>query len=260
MAESDRRPDFQAIQYAFAAHLRDPERNPAPAGVEQRRLEVYRNLFFNNVNGYLAKAFPVLRQIYSDQDWRAMVRDFYARHVCHSPQFYQIAEEFLRYLESERGEQAADPPFLRELAHYEWVELALAILDRDPDAANAKRDGDPLVESPVLSPLAWPLTYRFPVHRLGPENRPDAPPPEPTHLVVFRDRADRVRFLQINALTARLIALIETAPDQSGRHHLETIAAEAGHADPTAILDGGRRILDDLIARNILLGTRPAAG
>lgn len=259
MSESGSRPAFQKLQYAFAAHLRDPARYPAPSGIEDRRLAVYRELFFNNVANYLAKAFPVLRRIYADDDWRAMVRDYFARHVSHSPQFYRIAEEFLRYLEEERGERPEDPPFLRELAHYEWVELRLAILDVDLDGVAVDRDGDPLTGAPVLSPLAWPLTYRYPVHTLGPDHRPDAPPDEVTHLVVYRDRADAVRFLKINAVTTRLLALIQAEPERSGRQQLETVAAELRHPDPAVVIEGGRKILADLTARDILLGTRPAA-
>jgi hypothetical protein len=258
MSDSARRPRFQALQYAFAAHLRDPARHPPPAGVEDRRLAIYRDLFFNNVDNYLAKAFPVLRRIYADDDWRALVRDYYARHVSHSPQFYRIAEEFLHYLEAERGERPEDPPFLLELAHYEWVELQLAILDIDLDTLAADRAGDPLADAPVLSPLAWPLTYRYPVHKLGPDHRPDAPPAEPTHLVVYRDRADEVRFLKLNPVTARLLALIRDAPGRAGRAHLETIATELRGPDPATVVESGCRILADLTARDILLGTRPA--
>ena len=36
--------DFQDMQYAFAAHLRDPAHAPAPEGIEDRRLAVYRSL------------------------------------------------------------------------------------------------------------------------------------------------------------------------------------------------------------------------
>lgn len=278
MSESADRPDFQKLQYAFAAHLRDPENHPPPAGIEERRLAIYRDLFFNNVLNYLSKAFPVLRRIYeapgedaparpaasspgapattheaSATAWHALVRDYFARHVSHSPQFYQIAEEFLRYLEEERGERPEDPPFLRELAHYEWVELKLAILDADPDAVAAGRDGDPMTQAPVLSPLAWPLTYRYPVHMLGPDYRPNEPPAEPTHLVVYRDRADDVRFLKINAVTARLLELIRTEPGRPGRAHLETVAAELRHPDPEVVIEGGRKILADLVARDILV-------
>jgi hypothetical protein len=46
-------PEFQQKQYAFAAHIRDPEQNPAPAGVEDRRMAIYRELFFNNLHNLI---------------------------------------------------------------------------------------------------------------------------------------------------------------------------------------------------------------
>ena len=59
-------PDFQKLQYAFAAHLRDPAAHPAPAGIEDRRLQIYRELFYNNVEGLLASNFPVIRRVLGD--------------------------------------------------------------------------------------------------------------------------------------------------------------------------------------------------
>ena len=52
---------FAALQYAFAGHIRDPEHMPVPDGVEPRRMAVYRDLFYNNVENFIANSFPVLR-------------------------------------------------------------------------------------------------------------------------------------------------------------------------------------------------------
>jgi uncharacterized protein len=252
-------PDFRARQYAFAAHLRDPQRH-AVDGIEDRRLKIYRELFYNNVEDCLASAFPVLRRISSDAVWHARVRDFYARHRSTAPQFHRVPEEFLRFLEDGRGEHADDPPFLRELAHYEWVELELSISPLEitpahlPDAADP--NGDPLERPPVLSPLAWTLGYTFPVQRIGPDFQPQQPDAQPTWLIVNRDRQDRVRFLEINAVTARLTALIEAQPQASGRALLLQIAAELQHPQPDAVIVEGESIFAQLRGRDILLGTR----
>lgn len=252
MAEAE----FQALQRLFAAHLREPRRAPAPAGIEERRLQVYRELFYNTVEDTLANAFPVLRAISPDVVWYARVRDFYARHRCRDPQFHGMAQEFLDYLDTERGERREDPPFLRELAHYEWVELALMIAEEEITPGLADPNGDLLAGRPLLSPLAWPLSYVWPVHQIGPDAQPKTPPPEPTHLVVYRNRRDEVRFLEINAVTARLLQLIEAEPDCCGRELLLRIAVELMHPDPAAVLAEGAGILDDLRQRDILLGTR----
>lgn len=247
---------FQRVQRQFAAHLRDPQRNAPPPGIEDRRLQVYRELFYNNVEDCLANAFPVLRRLTPDARWHATVRDFYARHQCHAPQFHRIAEEFLGYLEQERGERPEDPPFLRELAHYEWVELALAVDEAEIDDLPVDGEADLLAGAPLLSPLAWSLAYDYPVHRIGLEFQPVEPQPQPVYLVVYRDRQDRVRFMEINAVTARLLQLIEEAPQDSGRALLLRIAAELGHPEPQRIVDEGAGILHELRRRDILLGAR----
>jgi len=36
------RPEFMRTQYAFAAHIRDPQHQPAPADIEDRRIAIYR--------------------------------------------------------------------------------------------------------------------------------------------------------------------------------------------------------------------------
>lgn len=250
--------DFHAVQRAFAAHLRDPQAHAAPDGVEERRLKIYRELFYNNIEDFLANAYPVLRRISTDAVWHARVRDFYARHVSTSPQFHRVADEFLRFVEEERGTHPDDPPFLAELAHYEWVELALSIAPDDPTPALADPDGDPLEAPPVISPLAWTLSYAWPVHRIGPDHRPSTPPQQPTYLVVHRTRRDEVRFLEINAVTARLLQLIAEQPAAGGRTLLLQIAGELGHAQPEAIVEAGREMFGILRERDIVLGTRRA--
>ena len=92
MTHSSNQPAFQQVQYAFAAHIRDPGQNPPPPGIEDRRLQIYRELFYNNVEGFLSSGFPVLRSLMTNEDWHAMARDFFSRHRCHTPYFLQISE------------------------------------------------------------------------------------------------------------------------------------------------------------------------
>ncbi|HWP94124.1 MAG TPA: putative DNA-binding domain-containing protein [Gammaproteobacteria bacterium] len=250
-------PRFQEIQYAFTAHIRDPGRFPPPPDVEERRMRIYRELLFNNVSQLLAGTFPVLHKVLGDEKWEALIRDYFATHKAHTPLFPEMPRELLDYLEHERGARPEDPPFLRELAHYEWVELALSIEREEPDLAGVDRDGDLLAGVPVLSPLAWPLAYDFPVHRISPEFQPDQPGEVPTFLVVYRDLRDEVGFLEINAVTARLLDLLgEPDAGRSGAETLALIAQEIGHPDPDAVIRGGTDILASLRARDIVLGVR----
>ena len=248
-------PEFISRQLAFAAHLRDPSRVPGPDDVEDRRTAIYRDLVFRNVSSLLAGSFPVLHRTLPEEHWKDLVRDFFVRHRAKTPLFLELAQEFLDFLQTARADDPRDPPFLLELAHYEWVELALQISDEAPDPARIDPEGDLTAGRPVISPLAWHLTYRFPVHRLGPDLQPATPPPEPTQLLVYRGWDDRIQFLEINAVTQRLLILLEEDPPRSGRQVLLRIAAELGHPEPDQVVTFGSELMEGLRAKGILLGT-----
>ena len=112
--------------HALAAHVRDPATHPGPAGIEDRRLAIYRNLVFNNLDGLLAGTFPVIRRTLGDGAWRDLLRSFLATHRSETPLFTRLGLEFTAFLGSRD-----DPgrPWLAELAHYEWAELGLQLSD-----------------------------------------------------------------------------------------------------------------------------------
>ncbi len=249
-------PEFQRVQYAFSAHVRDPQVHARPADVEDRRMAIYRNLFYNNIQNFLAGGFPVLRKLYSDADWHRMARDFFAHHKSHTPYFLEISQEFLKYLQEERVHQPEDPPFLTELAHYEWVELALSVSDEEPDWETIDPDGDLLEGRPALSPLAWLLSYQYPVHKIGPNFRPETPGEQPTYLLVYRDRQDKLGFMEVNPVTARLLALLDESAQRTGRELLNQIADELKHPQPEQVIQGGAQTLKQLHQIGVVLGTR----
>lgn len=236
-------------QLAMARYLRDPDGNPPPGGVEPRRLKIYQDLIYNNIEGFISGGFPVLRSLYQDADWHGLVRLFIDRHRCHSPYFLEISQEFIRFLMQDFPARAVDPPFIAELAHYEWVELALDTAEDElPPPAPVD---DVLQVVPRLSPLAWSLAYRYPVHRIGPGIRP-AEEGEPTYLVVYRDRSDAVRFMELNAMSARLLEMIRDNRSATAREVLGALASEQG-LDEEAIRVHGAGQLREFIDLSVVL-------
>jgi len=243
----------QALQYAFTAHMRDPRENPAPAGIEDRRMGIYRDLIFCNVEQFIASNFPVIRTLYNEADWNELVRAFLREHLCHTPLFPEFGREFLRYLEWRQEQGRDDPPFLLELAHYEFVELALSLDENEIAAAPHAAQGDPLSGIPVVSPLAAVLAYRFPVHRISAQFRPDHAADDPTVLLLVRGRDDKVRFHEINALSALLVERLRENSELSGEQCLDALLAE--QAAPQ-LRDAGIAMLGELKEREAILGTR----
>lgn len=237
------------LQRQLAAALRAAEA-PLLAQVDPRRLAVYRELVRANIDGLLQRNFPVLRRIASVEQWEHWVRAFLLEHEARSPYFLEIGREFVDWLQ-QRQASPDDPPFLAELAHYEWVELALAV---DPaELPPAVIPIQPLAAGLALSPLAWPLEYRWPVHQIGPGTHPASLPAEPTRLLAYRDRSGDVRFMALTSATAALLTLLADQPGQSGRALLEELAVAAGYSDPGALVDYGEPLLRQLIAADVIL-------
>lgn len=245
---------LEAQQDALAAYIRDPDRAAPPPGIEQRRLELYRELFFNNVAGLLAGNFPVLRSVLGDAGWSTLVRGLYRDHGCRTPLFTELPREFLRYLDARDDDTGR--PWLRELAHYEWAELALQASEASCDDIAHDPDGDLLGGRPLPSPLAWPLAYAWPVHRIGPGHLPDTAPPEPTLLLLRRDPDGRVSFHVLSPLTYRLLQRLDADAELSGREQLTALAAEAGAGDIGAFVHEGAAMLAQLRREGTVLGTR----
>lgn len=247
--------DFQEKQLAFAAHIRDPARNSPPDGIEDRRMAIYRELFFNNLYKLLGSTFPVLRKLHSEGEWRALVREFMVRHRAQTPYFLEIPQEFLVFLESEHVATDEDFPFLLELAHYEWAELALSISEASDDLTQIDTDGDLLQGVPVRSALAWSLSYRFPVHRISPDFKPDKPGEQPTFLAIWRKPDDELGFMELNPVSARLLELIDSNErERSGEELLRALATEMNYPDPDAFLRHGAAALQELHRNGIVPG------
>ena len=249
--------DFREKQYAFAAHIRDPDGKPAPSGIEDRRMAIYRELFFNNLFKLLGSTFPVLRKLYGADGFRHLVRSFMAGYRARTPYFLEIPKEFIAFLQTAYEARDSDPPFLVELAHYEWAELALSVSDAE-NPADVDPAGDLLAGVPVKSVLAWSLNYRFPVHRIDESFRPDEPGEQPTFLVVYRrPDDDELGFMELNPVTARLLELVDANESgRSGRELLADLAEEISYPDPAALVEHGGGAMREMRDAGILLGVR----
>jgi hypothetical protein len=241
---------FQHFQQDFGRHVRDPRGSARPTGVPARRMAIYNELLYNNLEGFLLACFPITRRIVGDRRWPRLVRAFFREARCRTPYFREIPREFLAWLQA--AERLPGPPWLAELAHYEWVELALDVMDAETPKCDA--DGDLLDGIPVPTTALMNLAYAWPVHRIGPDWRPRKP--RATHLLVFRDHGDEIRFVELSAVSARLMELLQEGR-HSGKSACLAAAREINHADPATLLAHGKVLLEELRAIGAILGIRP---
>lgn len=233
-------------QQALTRYLRDPDRQTPPVDMNAARVNVYRDLVFNNVSQLLSGTFAVLIRIIGEQRWGLLVRGFLRDWRAQTPKFGEIAETFLDYLSTQPQvlREGQWPVFLLELAHYEWVEMVLQQSD-----AEVLSWTDPvlLLERPLqLSALAWPLAYVWPVHQLAPNNQPATPPAQPTLLLVQRTADWSVKFSGLSPLAWRLLQRISEFALLTGREQLQALAQEAGQSASASFMDSGLALLQQM--------------
>lgn len=246
------KPELFEQQNTFGRYLRDPEHCAPPAGMNVARAQVYRDLIFANLSSLLSGTFPVLIKILGDAHWRSLVRIFLRDYRAHTPKFGEIAQEFVEFLASQPPalNKGPWPPFMVELAHYEWVEMALQQSDAEPLAPS---DVEWVLDRPLqVSPLAWPLAYAWPVQWVGPDFRPEAAPGQPTLLLVRRSEDWSVKFSELSPLAWRLLQRIGEYPELNGREQLEGLAVEAGATGSQAFMDSGLALLRQMHGEGVV--------
>jgi hypothetical protein len=246
-------------QQALTRHLRDPQRYPPPADMDAARVRIYRELIPANLVSVLSGTFPVLVCLLGRKSWNVLVERFVRDYRSHTPRFGEIARHFVAFLSV--LEPAGVPagcwrPYMAELAHYEWAEMAL--MQRDAEPCSSTGAVATLECAWRISPLAWPLAYTWPVHRIGPAYDPTEPPLEPTYLLVRRSADDEVRFAELSPLAWHLLSRIGDFPMLSARNLLETLGAEAQAEDLPAFVHAGAELLEWIQQEGIAAPVTPS--
>ncbi|MBI5463055.1 MAG: putative DNA-binding domain-containing protein [Gammaproteobacteria bacterium] len=245
MSASPDTADFRTFQTAFAARIRDPRNQSRPRGVPARRMRVYEELLFNNLEGFLLACFPITRTLLGARAWRRTVRRFFIEHRCASPLFRDIPDEFLAWLEPLAEDLFPQRPYLYEFMHYEWLELAVSISPENAAPVAVDPDRDLLSVRPILNHTAQLACYRYPVHRIGPRFKVTQPDGQVYGYLLYRDREDVVRFMELNPVSARVVGLLRDT-DLSGDAIMRQIARELDHSHPELIIEMGSALLDKL--------------
>lgn len=237
----------QTYQAAFTAHLRNPAAYSPPAGVSRQRMRVYRDIVFNNFLASVSACFPVLRDILGKRRFSQLVRQcFFSQHF-QSPLFQEIPASFVNFLQKIEFAPMALPDYTAQLAHYEWIELALSRqIDPAPDNALAETNvevSDLLHRVVRLTTVHRLLAYDFPVHQLS--KKYPACAPAATFLLVYRTPQFQIRFVQVNALTYQLLQALQ-ASSASAHTHLQNLAHTLSHLALPSVIDFGLQTLHSL--------------
>lgn len=241
--------DFQLQQKAFTTRIRQGNKVPCPQGIAENRMRVYEEGFLNGMRELLSNCFPIVHEILQEKEWQAIVRNFYATHPSKTPLFYEIPQEFLNYLLQTKP-LLDRYPFLIELAHYEWMEIALDTAPGDPPKATLDTLDFNNTQLAV-SDLAEVVGYHFAVHRINPDYLPSHEAQQTTYLCIYRNVDDEVQFIELNALNARLLLRLKDKP-QGVISAMKALTQEMACANAEELIEKNLRIVKQLLAQGVL--------
>lgn len=241
--------NFREYQFKFIDYVKDPQ-SALPESLTHERMAVYRELFFNNILGFVSQAFPVLKSMYSEQAWRDLVDLFFKQHDCHSPIFIDIAEEFLQYLQQEYVIQASDPDYMLELAHYEWLELVVSTRFSDPFLQNISQLNEETMLA--LEPSCQIAHYQFPVHEISADNHDVEISEAGYFFCIYRDADDNVQFMQLNPMSAQVLAYIQQNGQTLTKHLLAWLVKTYPDFPPQSMIDGCLTMLSQFGQKGII--------
>lgn len=250
--------EFETLQRQFAKSIRYPS---APiegelSSVEERRLKIYRELFFNNVEGFISGTFPVLKSLVNEHTWLKLVRLFFQQHQAETPYFLEISEEFLAFLQQHLASFSEHeiqlPAYALELAHWEWMELLADRTDTSVDAVshtfNNKMAEIDISAYYTIVETAWGVSYQYPVHKAAPGVELS---PSPTCLIIYRNTQDLVGFVEVNPMSLALFDALKNNQNTSLKDVLSDIAKQQG-MDADLVINGGLQIAEQWQALGIL--------
>ena len=227
---------FKQDQQTFSDHIRKADSVDIIPGVEARRMKIYRELFFNNIEGFISSTFPVLNELLTSDQWERLVRDFFVTHSCQSPYFLKISEEFLEYIEQSTLDFL--PEFAYQLAHWEWMELYADVVETS-DVSEVLEQIE-LTDCITTNDCTWNVAYDFCVQKISSDYIPDDV--ETTFLIVHRDTDLSVGFIEINPLSMMLFEQLKSNQNKTLDELLAEISTQQ-KIDPETVKNGGLDII-----------------
>ena len=255
-------PEFQQYQHQFVDYLRNPLKNEVVPESLPQSSNIYAKLLYSKIEGSLDNCFPISRQLLGTKRWTQLIQSFIKDHRCKSPFYREIPDEFVGYLMNEQTAIVL-PEFIIELAHYEWMELVL-----ETEKVTLSKPCFPIKENilnviPAFNPVLHLLHYHYPVQNITASDpywnnwvsRSEPYNQEPLILAGLRDNDDKVKFIEVNTVTARLIELTLEG-FSTGEQALLELAAEMHYGDHETILPFGNDIFKQLEQQHIIIGAQ----
>ncbi|MDO5103992.1 MAG: putative DNA-binding domain-containing protein [Lautropia sp.] len=186
------------IQLALKDYL---QRNhqPLPNGVAPQGIEAQVAQMRHAMGDIVTRCLPLCQRLIGDDDWKNLLNRFLASDKLHEATYvHQVPRAFIAFLQG--ADQASQlPPWMPELAHYEWVEMeVISAPEQAPDYGP---------QGLALSPRLRLQAYDWPVQQIRPDHV--AIEPALTFFAVYQNRAGDVRFSELSPAAAQLLGILQ---------------------------------------------------
>ncbi|MBJ9721161.1 putative DNA-binding domain-containing protein [Acinetobacter calcoaceticus] len=188
---------FQTMQQQFCDWIRDPDLE-IPQELPVERMQIYRDLLFNNVSSFIDLVYPVARAMLPELKWQQLLSEFFQKAECRSPLYNDISLEFREYLTDQRHPILQEYPWLAELLQFEWLELYLDTVEIEDVILHENYNWQ-------LTTKVWVLVYQYPVYLWSTLMTLEQVELMPGAIMVWRDEQDKVCIEQRSPLFAMVI-------------------------------------------------------
>ena len=170
-------------------------------GVNNERVKQYRRLVFNVINGTLIKAYPILHNNVSEEQWEDAVNHYFSTHDCQEARVWLMPKEFYTFLVKHYYKNKWQIPALDDLLLLEWIEIEVHTMS-DLALPEAQEIEDIWHSELVLDPEYRLISLEYPVHTkklkdIGPQDKAQY------FVLVYRRRNDGdVQFWSLSPIHA----------------------------------------------------------
>lgn len=202
--------DTYEIQSGLASYCRTNVEPHLP-GVTEGRIQQYRRLVYNVIDDTFEGAFPITRQLLSDEEWHELVNSFFTHHACQTPSVWKLPFEFYEYVAATDLAAKQRYPFLTDLLYFEWLEIDVHTMP-DIEQEAYLSEGSWHHDRLVINKEFKLIQLNYPVHQLRPEALKENDHQGNYFVLIYREPENgSVQFFDLSPLYALLISqLVES--------------------------------------------------
>jgi hypothetical protein len=224
---------------------------PVTLGVNADRVHHYRRMVYNIVDDSLRSAYPLTCNLLEEEEWDALIDEFFTKHPCQSPQVWYMPKELYYYILEVAHPLTEKYPFLGELLWFEWLEVEM-YMQEDKNAAFTAEGG--LEDGRlVLNPEHHVEHFYYPVHLKNARQIKEED--FGSHYLVLHRVPDtgKVEFMQLSPAFVRMIELLNEEP-LSVAELLDKIATEFDVALSKEIIESTVDFMQVALDKRLILG------